>query len=146
MTHPPDAGRWVTATIGPKGFRTDVQAGTYAIIVDEPAAVGGTEMGPTPYEYLLTALGSCTVMTLRIYSDRKGWPLEGATVSLRSGQSHERDCEDCETKKVGIGVIERKVELTGPITDEQRVRLLQIADRCPVKQTLERGLRIETVG
>jgi putative redox protein len=102
-------------------------------------------MGPTPYEYLLTAIGSCTVMTLRVYADRKGWPLEGATVQLRSGRSHKRDCEDCETKKVGIGVIERKIDLAGPITDEQRVRLLQIADRCPVKQTLEKGITIETI-
>lgn len=148
MTNPSpavDAGRWVTATIGPKGFRTDVQAGSHAIVVDEPIPVGGTEMGPTPYEYMLTALGSCTVMTLRVYANRKGWPLEGATVQLRSGRSHERDCEDCETKPVGLGVIERKIGLTGPLTDEQRVRLLQIADRCPVKQTLEKGIRIETI-
>jgi putative redox protein len=148
MTTPPpatDAGRWVTATIGPKGFRTDVQAGAHAIVVDEPTALGGTDMGPTPYDYMLAALGSCTVMTLRIYANRKGWPLEGATVQLRSGRSHEKDCEDCETKPVGLGVIERKIELDGPLTDEQRVRLLQIADRCPVKQTLEKGIRIETV-
>jgi putative redox protein len=140
-----DAGRWVTAHIGPKGFRTDVQAGSHAMVVDEPVPLGGTELGPTPYEYLLTALGSCMVMTLRVYADRKAWPLEGATVQLRSGQSHERDCEKCETEKVGIGVIQRKIDLAGPLTDEQRVRLLQIADRCPVKQTLERGIRVETV-
>ncbi len=140
-----DAGRWVTARIGLKGFRTDVQAGVHAMIVDEPVPLGGTELGPTPYEYLLTALGSCTVMTLRLYADRRGWPLESASVQLRSGQSHKRDCEQCEKEKVGISVIERKIDLTGPLTDEQRVRLLQIADRCPVKQTLERGIRVETV-
>jgi putative redox protein len=155
MTNPPtatppgavaaDAGRWVTARIGPKGFHTDVQAGLHNVVVDEPISLGGTEMGPTPYEYLLTAIGSCTVMTLRMYADRKGWPLEGATVQLRSPQSHQRDCEDCTKKKVGIGVIERRIELSGPITDEQRVRLLQVADLCPVKQTLERGIRLENV-
>jgi putative redox protein len=113
--------------------------------VDEPIPLGGTDLGPTPYEYLLTALGSCTVMTLRIYADRKQWPLESATVHLRSGRSHERDCEDCEKEKVGIGLIDRKIELTGPLTEEQKTRLLEIADRCPVKQTVERGIRVTTV-
>ncbi|MEO8194487.1 MAG: OsmC family protein [Gemmatimonadales bacterium] len=141
-----DAGRWVTARIGASGFHTDVAAGGHTVIVDEPTTLGGTSMGPTPYEYLLTALGGCTVMTLRLYADRKGWPLESASVHLRSGRSHERDCEKCDEHKVDIGMIERRIELSGPITDEQRRRLLEIADRCPVKQTLERGIRVETVG
>lgn len=140
-----DAGSWVTAQVGATGFRTDLTARTHSLIGDEPQPSGGTDLGPTPYEYLLSALASCMVMTLRFYADRKSWPLEGAIVRLRSGQSHERDCENCATEKVGIGVIERKIELLGPITDEQRVRLLQIADRCPVKQTLERGIRVETI-
>lgn len=141
-----DAGRWVTVRIGSTGFRSASTARTHTLVVDEPVAVGGTDAGPTPYEYLLTALGSCTVMTLRLYADRKGWPLTDATVKLRSGRSHEKDCEDCATKKVGIGRIERTFELSGPLTDEQRSRLLEIADRCPVKQTLEQGLHVETVG
>ena len=142
---PEDAGRWVTSRVGPKGFRTDVQAGAHSLVVDEPVSAGGTDLGPTPYEYLLTALGSCMVMTLRFYADRRGWPLEAATVQLRSGRSHELDCEKCETRNVGIAVIERKIDLAGPLTDEQRVKLLQIADRCPVKQTLEKGIRVETI-
>ena len=155
MTDPPntssaavsadDAAGWVTARIGRTGFRTDATARTHALIVDEPVAVGGTDLGPTPYEVLLSALGACTAMTLRLYADRKKWPLEGVTVQLRSGQSHVRDCEECETKKVGIGHIERRLELEGALTDEQRSRLLEIADRCPVKQTLERGIHVETV-
>lgn len=140
-----DAAGWVTARIGRTGFRTDATVRTHALIVDEPVAVGGTDLGPTPYECLLSALGACTAMTLRLYADRKKWPLESVTVQLRSGQSHARDCEECETKKVGIGRIERRLELEGGLTDEQRSRLLEIADRCPVKQTLERGIQVETV-
>ncbi len=140
-----DAGRWVTATIGLSGFRTDVSARSHAIVADEPASAGGTDLGPTPYEFLLTALASCTVMTLRMYADRKQWPLASASVDLRTGHSHEKDCEDCMTKKVDIGKIERRVNLGGPISDEQRIRLLEIADRCPVKQTLARGISIVDV-
>jgi putative redox protein len=155
MTNPPnassavvsaeDAGGWVTARIGRTGFRTDATARKHTQIVDEPVAVGGTDLGPTPYESLLTALGACTAMTLRLYADRKKWPLVSVSVQMRSGQSHQKDCEDCPTKKVGIGTIQRRLELEGALTDEQRTRLREIADRCPVKQTLERGIHIEAV-
>lgn len=137
-------GTWVTSRIAGKGFETGIHSRTHDFVADEPIAVGGTDKGPTPYELLLSALGSCTAMTLRVYADRKGWPLQSAAVHLRSARSHERDCEQCETKKVDIGRIERKVELDGPLTDEQRARLMSIADRCPVKQTLERGIRVES--
>jgi len=140
-----DAGRWITATIGLSGFRTDVSARSHAIVADEPISAGGTDIGPTPYEFLLTALATCTVMTLRMYADRKQWPLASASVGLRSSHSHEKDCEDCMTKKVDIGKIERRIDLGGPITEEQRVRLMEIADRCPVKQTLARGVSIVDV-
>jgi putative redox protein len=140
-----EAGRWVTSRIGATGFRVDVTARTHSLIGDEPVEVRGTDLGPTPYEYLLTAIGTCTVMTLRLYADRKGFPLEGAAVMLRSGQSHERDCENCAKEKVGIGRVERRIELLGALTDEQKMRLLEIADRCPVKQTLERGIKVETL-
>ena len=140
-----DAGSWVTARIGASGYHTDVSARTHTVVVDEPVPLGGTDKGPTPYEYLLAALGSCTAMTLRMYADRKKWPLEGVTVQLRSGRAHQRDCENCATEKVSIGTIERRVELSGTLTDEQRSRLLEIADRCPVKQTLESGIRIQTI-
>jgi putative redox protein len=140
-----DAAGWVTARIGRTGFRTDATARTHSLIVDEPTSAGGTDLGPTPYECLLSALGACTAMTLRLYADRKKWPLEGVTVHLRSGRSHEKDCEDCETKKVGIGQIQRRLELEGTLTDEQRSRLLEIADRCPVKQSLAQGIQVVTV-
>ena len=137
-----EAGRWVTAHAGTTGFRTDIQARGHAFVADEPLASGGADSGPTPYELLLAALSGCTAMTLRMYADRKGWPLGEIRVSLRTARAHEPDCEQCARAAVGVGQIERRVELEGPLTDEQRTRLLQIADRCPVKQTLERGIHI----
>jgi uncharacterized OsmC-like protein len=138
-------GAWVTAHVGPRGYRADIIAGDHALVADEPRRAGGTDQGPTPYEFLLAALGACTAMTLRMYADRKGWPLEDVRVRLRSSRSHERDCEHCETEAVGIHRIERKLELSGSLTDEQRQRLQEIADRCPVKQTLQREIRVESV-
>ena len=138
---------WVTATTGRGGFRTDVTIGARVVVADEPADAGGTEAGPTPYEYLLVALASCTAMTLRMYASRKEWPLERAIVRLRdTPHSHAVDCEHCETRPVGLRRLDRKVELDGALTDEQRARLMIIADRCPVKQTLTRGIEIADVG
>ena len=142
-------GEWITATTGPRGFRTELTARSHALLADEPRDVGGTDAGPTPYELLLGALSACMAMTLRMYADRKRWPLERVRVSVRSARSHEKDCEQCESEDVGIHSVERRVELTGPLSAEQRARLMQIADRCPVKQTLQRELRVvdaETTG
>ena len=136
---------WVTAHVGPRGFRADISARKHVLIADEPLAARGTDEGPTPYELLLAALGACTAMTLRMYADRKKWPLEDVRVLLRSSRSHERDCENCEREEVGIHRVERKLELSGPLTDEQRQRLNEIADRCPVKQTMQRAIRVESV-
>ena len=138
-----DDARWVTSRIGRTGFHTNIHAASHHMIADEPVHVGGADRGPSPYEFLLAALGSCTVMTLRIYADRKKWPLESAVVHLRSMRSHEKDCEDCTTTDVDIGRIERRLELDGPLTEEQRSRLAEIADRCPVKQTLSRGIIVQ---
>ncbi|MEO8452939.1 MAG: OsmC family protein [Gemmatimonadota bacterium] len=140
-----DGGRWVATRVGPTGFRAETTARTHAFTIDEPVAVGGTDAGPTPYEYLLGALSGCMAMTLRIYADRKGWPLENVEVRLRTARSHEPDCENCETGAVGITKIEREIDFAGPLSDEQRKRLLQIADKCPVKQTLERGIAVQPV-
>jgi putative redox protein len=140
-----EGGGWVTAHVGAHGFRADISAGKHALLADEPLAVGGTDQGPTPYELLLAALGACTAMTLRMYADRKKWPLEDVRVLLRSSRSHERDCENCELESVGIHRVQRKLELSGSLTDEQRQRLLEIADRCPVKQTMQREIRVESV-
>jgi putative redox protein len=133
---------WVVARIGADRFRTEVATRSHTLVADEPRPLGGTDEGPTPYEYLLGALGGCMAMTLRMYADRKGWPLERVEVRLRTARAHEPDCEQCEVKAVGVTRIERRVELVGPLSEEQRQRLLQIADRCPVKQTLERGIQV----
>ncbi len=133
---------WVTATTGAQGFRTEISVAGHSIVADEPAAAGGSNDGPSPYDLLLGAIGSCTAMTVRMYAARKQWPLEEVVVRLRNERKHAADCEDCATQRVGIKRIERQIELRGELTDEQRARLLEIADRCPVKQTLERGIEI----
>mgnify|MGYP000017531433 CR=1 FL=1 len=140
-----NGGRWVQAQIGQASYRTHLTARTHTLRADEPLASGGTDTGPTPYEFLLAALGACMAMTLRMYADRKGWPLESVEVRLRTAPAHAQDCENCEAAEVGITRIERQIDLGGTLSDDQRQRLLQIADRCPVKQTLTRGIRIETV-
>ena len=132
---------WVTARTEGTGYRTELRADGHAFVADEPKGVGGGG-GPTPYDYLLGALAACTAMTMRMYAARKGWPLEAAVVRLRNARSHAEDCEQCETRPVGFRRIERRVELRGPLTDEQRQRLLAIADRCPVKQTLAHGIEV----
>ena len=139
-----DGGRWVSTTVGADGYRADVTARTHNFVIDEPATLGGGDMGPTPYEYLLGALSGCTAMTLRLYANRKKWPLERVEVRMRTSRSHETDCENCDRAAVGITRIERQVDLIGPLSEEQRQRLMEIADRCPVKQTLERGIKVET--
>ena len=140
-----DETRWVTTRVGSPGYRADVRARSHAFVIDEPTTVGGGDAGPTPYEFLLASLSGCMAMTLRMYADRKGWPLESVTIALRTSRSHELDCENCEKSEVGITRIERKIDLGGTLSPEQRQRLLQIADRCPVKQTLERGFKIVNV-
>ena len=126
----------VTVQIGAVGYATDVSLGKHSLRADEPASVGGTDTGPTPYDLLLSALGTCTAITLRMYADRKGWPLAGATVELRHDRVHARDCAECETKTGFVSRISKRITLSGELDDTQRTRLLEIADRCPVHRTL----------
>ena len=126
-----------------EGLRTEVEVGGHKVVADEPESLGGTDEGPTPYDYLLTALGGCTAMTLRIYADRKGWPLESVTVRLSQDRIHAKDCGECETEEGRIDRIEREIELEGPLDDKQRRRLLEIADMCPVHRTLTTEVLIE---
>lgn len=129
---------------GRQGFWTHVQAGPHAFVADEPPKVGGTDEGPTPYDLLLGALGTCTTMTLRMYADRKGLPLERVQVTLKHDRVHAEDCAECEKKEGRIDRIQRTIELEGELTDAQRARVLEIADRCPVHRTLENEIRIQT--
>jgi putative redox protein len=123
---------------------TEVKANGHDLVADEPPALGGSDAGPTPYDYLLTALGSCTAITVRMYADRKGWPLDTVTVRVEHGRIHAKDCEECETKSGRIDRVELELELEGPLDAEQRERLREIADKCPVKRTLGSEMLIET--
>jgi len=126
------------------GFAQEIVVGAHRLAADEPTSVGGTDTGPNPYDLLLASLGSCTSMTVALYARRKGWPLEGVTVRLRHSRIHAADCADCETREGMIDRIERDIELAGALTDEQRARLLEIADRCPVHRTLVSEIDIRT--
>ena len=132
----------VVIRAGREKYRTEITAGGATFAADEPASAGGAGGAPTPYDLILGAIGACTAMTMRMYADRKGWPLEGVTVRLRAAENHAEDCMNCEEEDVGLYRVERELEMEGPLDAEQRERLTLIADRCPVKQTLERGVRV----
>jgi len=136
-----------TVRVGERGtgaFAVSIQAGRHTFIGDEPTSVGGDDAGPSPYELLLAALGECTVMTIRMYSRQKKWPLENVHVTLSHDKVHAADCTDCETKEGKIDRIERVIELVGPLDEAQRARLMEIADRCPVHRTLHAEVKIDT--
>lgn len=132
----------VVVFTGASGYRSEIVAGHHRFVADEPASVGGADQGPAPHELLAASLGACTGMTLRMYADRKEWPLEGVRVRLTHGTINASDCPDCETKTGKIYRIQREIELLGPLTDEQRARCLAIADRCPVHRTLRSEIHI----
>lgn len=123
--------------IGEKGFTTEIIAGRHQMIGDEPPSVGGADQGPTPYGYLLAGLGACTAMTLRMYADYKKIPLEEVKVKLTHDKIHLQDGENSESSKGKIDQIKRVITMSGDLSDEQRTRLIEIADRCPVHKTLE---------
>ncbi len=125
-----------------RGFVQDATAGKYHFQVDEPTSVGGTESAPDPYDYLLAGLGACTSMTVGWYARQKKLPLENITVSLRHSRIHAKDCEECETEAGMLDRIDVDVKLTGPLTPEQREKLMQIAARCPVHRTLKSEIEI----
>ena len=129
---------------GSAGFAQQIEIGPHRLKGDEPAAFGGTDTGPSPYDFLLAALGTCTSMTISLYARRKGWPLEDVTVSLHHSKIHATDCAECETRVGRIDRIEREIQLTGALTNEQRAKLMEIADRCPVHQTLTSEISIRT--
>ena len=127
-----------------KHFARDVQTDNHVWIADEPVSAGGHDLGPDPYEHLLAALGACTSMTLRMYANRKNLALDDIEVQLNHQRSHAEDCEDCESKSKFVDVIERNITLKGDLTDAQRKRLMEIADRCPVHLTMENDPKIVT--
>ena len=141
----PDTGDYETAArTRSGGFRTDIVAGGHALVADEPASVGGTDAGPSPYDLLSAALAACTSMTLQMYASHKKIDLDSATVRIRHGKIHAKDCEDCESSEGRIDQFERELVLAGDLTQEQRQRMLEIADRCPVHRTLHGEVKVRT--
>jgi putative redox protein len=126
------------------GFAQKIQIGSHRLTSDEPVSFGGTDTGPSPYDLLLAALGSCTSMTISLYARQRRWPLEEVTVSLSHSKIYAADCAECETREGKIDRIEREVQLIGSLTAEQRSKLMEIADKCPVHRTLTSEINIRT--
>jgi putative redox protein len=125
-------------------FTQLIRSGAHLLTADEPVDAGGADTGPGPYDLLLAGLGACTSMTLRMYAEHKGWPLDRVTVELKHQKIHASDCAECETREGKIDRIERSITLAGPLDGEQRRRLLEIADKCPVHRTLHSEVQVVT--
>ena len=123
-------------------MRQQIDAGAHTLYADEPVDAGGDNAGPNPYELMLGALGACTSMTLLLYARRKQWPLEDVVVRLSHRRDYARDCEECDEKPVQIDLIERRITLAGPLDDDQRARLLEIAQKCPVHRTITGTIKV----
>ena len=138
-------GMVIVASTGQGKFEQVMVDGRHTLIADEPASAGGADVAPGPYEFLLMSLGSCTSMTVHLYAARKQWPLEQCVVRLRHSKVHAEDCVDCESNpKAMIDRIDRAIEFIGVLDAEQRSRLLQIANQCPVHRTLSSKIDIKT--
>ena len=136
--------RAVTVIGGPSSLRQVISVGRHELFADEPKASGSHDEGPDPYELLLSALGSCTSMTLRMYADRKKWPLKEIRVALTHSKNYPNDCLNCEQPAAMLDRIDRRITLTGELSAEQRQRLLEIANLCPVHKTLTSRVDIQT--
>ena len=133
------------AEADPDGFLQDVNAGpSHHVNADEPQSVGGSDMGMTPYQFLSAGLGACTSMTIRMYARRKKWPLEHVSVDVTHDKIHASDCAHCETEEGKIDQFRRIIRLEGDLDDDQRARLMEIADKCPVHRTMEAEIEVVT--
>ncbi len=126
-------------------FTTKITAAGHELTADEPTDAGGADTGPSPYDLLLAALGSCTVMTVRVYARRRKYPLTGITVTLSHGRIHAEDCANCATRIGFLDRISREIALTGELTEAERADLLRVADKCPVQRTLNSEIVVETL-
>jgi uncharacterized OsmC-like protein len=125
------------------GLTQSIEIGNHRLTADEPIDAGGADAGPNPYELLLSALGACTAMTVRLYAQRKGWPLEAVEVALHHERIHAEDCANCETREGYLDNITKDIRFLGPLDAEQRLRLAEIAEMCPVQRTLQHEVIIE---
>jgi len=126
-----------------KSLRNDIEAGPHHMIADEPASAGGTEAGPTPYDFLAAALGTCTSMTLRVVATKESIPLEGVEITVENDRMHAKDCADCLNTSGYIHRFTVTIKLIGTLTPAQRERMLDVARRCPVHKTLTSEIRID---
>lgn len=140
-----EKGTVIVASTGASPFEQVMLDGRHRLTADEPVSAGGGDAGPNPYELLLMSLGSCTSMTVHMYAGRKKWPLEQVVVRLRHKKIYAKDCADCDQSSSMIDRIERNIEFVGALDEEQRKRLLEIADHCPVHRTLTSKISIVTV-
>jgi len=124
-------------------LRNEISAGPHRMIADEPASAGGTEAGPTPYDFLSAGLGACTSMTMRVVANREKIPLEGVEITVENDRMHAEDCADCLTTSGYIHRFNVSIKLIGNLTPAQRSRMLDVARRCPVNKTLTSEIRIE---
>lgn len=132
---------------GKENFKTTMTAGSHELIADEPKDVGGTNQGPDPYDYLLMSLGSCTVITLKMYANRKKWPVDDIYVELRYFKDHASDCQNCDENSAKIDWIEKEIIVKGDLSQEQLDKLLEISHKCPVNRTLKGDIEMKaTIG
>ena len=143
MTTPQPEGTVTVAESGAGTYTQEIIAGGHRLVADEPKPFGD-DAGPSPYDLLLLALGACTSMTVRMYANKKNLPLEQVRVTLRHSRIHAQDCADCETKQGMVDHIDRDIELIGDLDDDQREKLLAIAERCPVHRTLTSEVHVST--
>jgi putative redox protein len=134
----------VVQETGSGKFQQTVSIGPHQLLADEPVAAGGEDSGSGPYDLVLAGLGACTSMTMRLYADRKSLPLERVTVTLRHSKIHAQDCAECETKEGMLDQIDRVIAMEGALDTEQRKKLMEIADKCPVHRTLTSEIHIVT--
>ena len=125
--------RNITVNSGSPAYVQNISIGPHALLADEPPEAGGADTGPNPYEFVMAALGACTSMTVRMYAERRNWPLEKVEVDLKFSRLHAADCDDCSRKKGIVNRIEKRITFIGDLSEIQRQRLLHMANNCPVQ-------------
>lgn len=137
--------RVVSVTTGARKYLQDICAGSHKLQADEPVSVGGGDAAPNPYELLLGALGACTAITVQMFADRHGWPLEKVRVQLSHAKVHAQDCVNCGAPGARLDRVEIAIELQGNLTEEQRRKLMDLAEHCPLHRTLTAGIDVRTL-